>query len=324
MSEDILKTEILRIEKDKGWKLLSILGGFSELRVSTLEGIFLRITNADLFHDKDASICSATLSPDAKYIAFFMYIKHGNASDISDMGLFTIDISGKNLTRVNSQIFPFCFSHSNYGGGLCWSPDSKSIAFIGKEGKATYAKRELDSFFTRTSGVSPQDIYIVDIKSRRVSLVTENNVRNIYSQAWSKDNRELLYVNTNGEIIIHNVESNYPRKLENGDFPSWSRDGSWIIFREGQAAEGRYDVTSPLGAEKKLLCAYKAKLFESTLVPIRDLITSHPLWSPDNKYLLVSSLDTRINRATHYLVDFISRKTFKFENDMVYVAWEGA
>ena len=322
MSEDILKTEILRSEKENKWKLLSIFGGFAELRLSTFEGIFSRITGVDLFHDKNASICSASLSPDGKTIAFFMYIKHRDGVGFSDMGLFTVDEAGKNLSVITKHFFPFCFSHSNYGGGITWSPDSRRIAFIGKP-DVDYSKRELDSFLSRASGVSPQDLCVIDLNSRRVETISVNNVYNIYSQAWSPDGREISYVNTQGQVVIHNVDSNYSRGLAKGDYPSWSKDGNWIIFRESPAAEGRYSITNPLALDKRLLCAAKAGWLEAPLLKLPALVSSCPLWSPDSRYLLLSSVDPRVNKSTHYIIDFITRRFVKFENDMIFVSWEG-
>ncbi len=318
----LFKEQLLRTEKAEGWKFLSIPGGFSELKVSTLEGIFLRLTGYDLFRDKSASICSAALSPDGKSIAFFMYIKHKDAMNFSDMGLFTVDADGKNLAVVNKQLFPFCFAHSSYGGGISWSPDAKRIAFIGKP-ETDYANKELDSFFSRTATVSPQDLYIVELRSRKAEPLTVNNVRNIYSQAWSPDGRELCYVNTAGEIVIHNVASNYARKLTGGDYPSWSKDGRWIMFREGPAAEGRYSIMDPLALDRRLFCAARAGWLESCLFKPGVLMSSYPLWSADGKYVLLSSADTQSDKSVHYIVDLMTRESVNFENDLIFVSWEG-
>ncbi|HTY44999.1 MAG TPA: hypothetical protein VMD52_03295 [Patescibacteria group bacterium] len=316
------REQLLEAEKEQGWKLLSIPGGFSELKVSTLEGIFSRLTGYDLFRDKCASICSAALSPDGKTIAFFMYIKHKDAMNFSDMGLFSVDADGKNLAPVNKHLFPFCFAHSSYGGGISWSPNAKQLAFIGKP-EADYANKELDSFFSRTASVSPQDLYIVDLKSRKTDPLAVNNVRNIYSQAWSPDGRELCYVNTAGEIVIHNAVSNYARKLAQGDYPSWSKDGRWIMFREGPAAAGRYVIMNPLASDRRLFCAAQAGWLESPLFKPGVPVSSYPLWSPDGKRVLLSSTDTRVNRSTHYIIDLMTREFIKFENDLIFVSWEG-
>jgi Tol biopolymer transport system component len=318
----LFKEQLLNTEKTQEWKLLSISGGFSELKVSTLERIFLRFTGYDLFRDKNASICSAAFSPDGKSIAFFMYIKHKDTMSFSDMGLFTVDADGKNLTAINKHLFPFCFAHSNYGGGISWSPDATQIAFIGKP-EADYANKELDSFFSRTANVSPQDLYIVELKTRKTESLTVNNVRNIYSQAWSPDGRELCYVNTTGEVVIHNVVSNYSRKLSKGDYSSWSKDGRWIMFREGPAAEGRYFIMNPLASDRRLFCATQTKWLESPLFKPGVLVSSYPLWSPDGKCVLLSSVDTRSNNSTHYIVDLMTREFVKFENDLIFVSWEG-
>jgi len=318
VSNDI-RTDILEAEKLRNWRFLAVVGNYSELRVFTLEGILHRITMDALFHDKDAAICSACLSPDATRIAFFMYVKRASESEFRDMGLFTVETATGKLGTLSKRIFPFCLARKHYGSGISWSPDGKRVAFIGKDSRA-FAGKELDSLFVKTATTSPQDLNIMDMKTMKIDTPIENVVRTVYAHAWSPEGREVVYAGVNGDIQIYNLLSNYQRKLCDGDLASWSRDGRFIAYKE---VGGRMILTNPFGEDKRTLCASRHGWLESVLMEVRDPVSSFPLWSPDNRYLLVSCVDSRVNKVTHHILDFQTLKTFSFENNTVFLSWEG-
>jgi Tol biopolymer transport system component len=316
-----IRTNILEAEKLRNWRFLAIVGDYSELRVFTLEGILHRITMDALFHDKDAAICSASLSPDATQIAFFMYVKRASESEFRDMGLFTVETATGKLGILTNRLFPFCLSHAHYGSGISWSLDGKHIAFIGKDSRA-FAGKELDSLFVKTATTSPQDLNIMDLKSMKIDTPIENGVRTVYAHAWSPDAREIVYVGVKGDIQVYNLVSNYQRKLGDGDLASWSHDGRYIAYKE-PGPEGRVVLINPFGQDKRTLCAAKHGWLETVLMEVREPVSSYPLWSPDNRYLLVSCRDSRVNKVTHHILDFQTLKTFSFENNTVFLSWEG-
>ncbi len=316
-----IRNNILEAEKERNWRFLAVVANYSELRVFTLEGILHRITMDALFHDKDAAICSASLSPDATRIAFFMYVKRATESEYRDMGLFTVETATGKLGTLTKRLFPFCLAHNHYGSGISWSRESQRVAFIGKDSRV-FAGKELDSLFVKTATVSPQDLNVMDLKTMKIETPVDNAVRTIYPHAWSSDSREIVYVDINGAIQIYNLLSNYQRTLASGDLASWSRDGRYIAYRE-PGAEGRTVMINPFGQDRRTICAVKHGWLESVLVDIKQPVSACPLWSPDNRYLLLSCVDSRVNKVTHHILDFQTLKTFSFENNTVFLSWEG-
>src|SRR5271156_7068730 len=100
------------------------------------------------------------------------------------------------------------------------------------------------------------------------------SVKELTSQCWSPDDKKIVYEAGDG-VRVYEVGNDKSSTLlaAGGKHPTWSPDGNWIAFREGDT----FYVIRPDGQDKK-------KLFHR-----RDVYT--PLWwSPDSRFVAYVSL----------------------------------
>jgi Tol biopolymer transport system component len=319
MSKTDLRKELLKIEKIENWRLLSRFSASEDFYLSTLEdSLSKKYENVREIKLKDASIHSPSLSADTRKVAFFGFPDSKNNS--FRKGLYTINSDNSKLELITEG-----FQIGSSEDSICWSPDGKKIAFIAIP-KGRYTKEELNALYIKFKHLIPQSLYTIDIETKKVETLVEDDVWILYSQAWSNDSKEIVYVNTNKEIMIYNLDTKSSRKLADGNNPSWSRDGKWIIFSGWPSTEGRYHIVHPDGSDKQLLLAYKRKKGEVPLIKTSALISSYPLWSPNGRYILLSSTSVTLTMREYrilYIVDFETKKIIKLGEGTVFTSWEG-
>jgi TolB protein len=138
-----------------------------------------------------AADLSADFSPDGSQIVF-----------VSDRGgnpqLYVMSAAGGNARRITFQ--------GNYNQTPRWSPNPQrpSIAFTGRDERGVF------------------DIFIYDLKTQKVSRVTQNQGSNS-SPDWSPDGRLLVYTSTRGGLYVMNPETNREIQIWKGAAasPSW-------------------------------------------------------------------------------------------------------
>lgn len=89
-------------------------------------------------------------------------------------------------------------------------------------------------------------------------------------------------------IILHDLETGAKRKIGEGAFPVWSRDGGWLAYT---GADGIYIVQNASNAEPRRLAAleFPHPEFGTTAYSMaRENLYFPPIvsWSPDGKWLL--------------------------------------
>jgi len=188
-------------------------------------------------------------SSDGKWLAF-----RGRQGDKG--GLFIARPDGSEITYLAS---PGGTNSPLPGAGndVCWSPDSKQIAFISSTPGAEAAEASGDPMvitrylykpdagegMTRFNDNQRLHIFVVDVASKQIRQLTKGNTDE-HSIDWSPDGKEILYATNpepnqdeffNYDIFALKVADNSVRRLTATEFieyePLWSPDGKHIVFR---------------------------------------------------------------------------------------------
>jgi Tol biopolymer transport system component len=107
-----------------------------------------------------------------------------------------------------------------------------------------------------------------------VDQTVDPSVKELTSQCWSSDDKKVVYEAGDG-VRINEVGNDKPSTLlaPGGKDPTWSPDGNWIAFRDGDTF---YEIRPDGRDEKKLLRR-------------RDVYS--PLsWSPDSRFVAYVAL----------------------------------
>jgi WD40 repeat protein len=152
----------------------------------------------------------------------------------------------------STRELPFTYAGSMVSPvqSLCWSDDKSRLAVAVHRGSPDV---KLD---------------ILNLGSG-VDQTIAPSVKELTSQCWSADDKRIVYEAGDG-VRIYEVGNDKPPTLlaPGGKDPTWSPDGNWIAFREGDAF---YEIR-PDGRDKKKL--------------LRRRDVHSPLWwSPDSRFV---------------------------------------
>jgi TolB protein len=168
-------------------------------------------------------------SPDGEHIAFISEDKFCYEE------LYIMDADGGERMRLtDAKRIPQDFS---------WSPDGSRIAFT-----------KLDPPGEQSApGESGWDIYVVDIKQRKETRLT-NFYHNALHPTWSPDGKQIAFDSFRAIFII-NADGTELRPLVNDEpfvrSPIWSPDGTQIVF--SSLDSGPMSVINSDGTERKTI-----------------------------------------------------------------------
>jgi WD40 repeat protein len=160
------------------------------------------------------------------------------------------------------------------GIGACWSPDRSKV---------------VGTFIEHPSG--RVTLAVLDIASKRMLPIAIHADQKMYvtSQCWSPDGKSLLY-DLDGAVRLYRIDSDRADPIAKGSDATWSPDGNWTAFRDGDI----YYALRADGSERK-------ELFRNHW----GRAVSALYWSPDSRivasvrelgFLQGGALDAELNQ----------------------------
>jgi eukaryotic-like serine/threonine-protein kinase len=181
-------------------------------------------------------------------------------------------------------------SDPGYEGEPTFSPDGETIAYVSDR------TGNFDIFLKQVSG--GPDVNITNNPADDVQPAFSPDGKQIAFVSTRENATHLTYENfgvppTGGDVWVMPALGGSPRRIaEKGNFPSWSSDGSALVFTSG-------------GSFKKKIFRVPASGGESREIPIRPpnakgafRFILYPTLSPDGKWLLFQVEQLRINVAS--------------------------
>lgn len=143
---------------------------------------------------------------------------------------------------------------------FCWSPDESKLAVY---------------TFVWNGPKKEGKLLVLNLRSNQAEQIAIGPAF-LTQQCWSPDGQTLVYGISElgdesiltGKIATYSMAEKTTKIVGPGAYPTWSADGNWIAFLEGDD----YYIVRPLGDDKKL--------FLHTAKPRTGL-----LWSPDGRFV---------------------------------------
>lgn len=228
-------------------------------------------------------------SPDGSQIVF---VSSRGAS--SGSNIFIMDSDGSNLTQLTQHEAGYNLPR--------WSPDGRYIAYIQDLGGDLYVMRADGSQLSRLTeiggvlsfnwspagesivlegGHAPGGIYVVNIETRLVTCLTDNQVNDSTAPVWAPDGRHVLF-KSDRELYIADTQMHEMTAVStNKDVfwgGEWSPDGQFVSYLAGTAQQSLFILNLKTGT--------------SYIYP--DLYgLDTPKWSPDSCHLVYSRIEDR-------------------------------
>ncbi|MBN1970597.1 MAG: PD40 domain-containing protein [Candidatus Delongbacteria bacterium] len=234
---------------------------------------------------------SPTLSPDGLKLAFL-----SNKSDYFDIYLMrTYD--GKIIKKIVSGQSSGDFEEFHWlRPGICWSPDSKKIAFASKS-----AEQDALNIFDAETGD--------DIAHLKFDL------DGLYSPDWSSNGYEICFAgqkNGVSNLYMYNIDTEVLTKLTNDiysvSYPKFSPDGSKILFSSDRSGDMNiktidYDVdlTKIDINRSDIYCIDKDGKNIIRLTSTEDSQENYPFWISEEKIGYISNASGINNIYLHDL-----------------------
>jgi len=232
-----VRAELLRRQQEGGLSLVSV--GCEGVAVLSFASRGLPSPKL-LPSESNQSNCS--ISPDGTEIAYQLSRKYDESTK-SDLALGVIRLGEGNIRE---------YSDIGVTSDICWSYDKTKLA-----GRLRNTRKE---------GLKPATLQILDLGSEIIREAGSFDAT-VTSQCWSPDGAQMVYQDSSG-VFVYDLERGKSRTLTEGKNATWSPDGNWIAFCNGDA----YYIIHPSGNDKKLLFKKKRALTELW-------------WSPDSRFV---------------------------------------
>jgi Tol biopolymer transport system component len=227
--------------------------------------------------------------------------------------------------------FPGIVEDVSYNSGITWSPDERQLVFMSNGGSGNYdlyllpalgeektirltENPEKDShphwspageklvFVSGRSGKA--EIYLMDLKSRKLSDLTKGKKKYLYPQ-WSPDGRRIVMIygsNENHDIyLIEDIERPFKtlkpltRWAHDDLRPVWSPDGQKIAFYSNYNLQNDPKIWSIIviaadGSNPDQGEALAAKVVARNVIPD---IERGPAWMPDSQRIVYVKNDKK-------------------------------
>jgi dipeptidyl aminopeptidase/acylaminoacyl peptidase len=253
-------------------------------------------------------------SPDSREIAFL-----SNRKDEKQSQIYIIPVDGGEARPLTDLKGDF--------GSFDWSPDGRQLVFNFRKTDQAELEREKDEqkkklgvverHITRlmykgdSEGFLPQErwhIWTVNARTGRAKQLTEGDLYNEQSPAWSPDGQSIVFISNRTEdpdrtwdqddLFIIPAQGGDLRKIETTPGPKetlrFSPDGRWLAYYQ---SGGQHDLwrnnnlwvvpVDGQGQAKNLTEAHDLNAGQETTNDIDKLQVMPPTWSPDSQTLYI-------------------------------------
>ena len=238
-----------------------------------------------------------SLSPDGKYITYIAYGSLLRGEVFPDLYLADAE-TGKRLARLvktttnpDFEQLRFIYSQPEF------SPDGKTLAFTGQRGG-----RDV--------------LYLLDVKSRKVTKRFDLPLDQISSPSFSPDGRRIVFSGMHqGMSDLYTVSLDQPghqqlTKDGHGDLqPRWSPDGKSIAFSSDRGEETDFGI---LKIGKLKISVLDLETGKVSVLPNQAGLNINPQWAPDGRS--IAYLTDRTGISNLFLYDFDAKEQYQLTN----------
>ena len=219
------------------------------------------------------------ISPDGKMIAFY--------SDRRDYTrIIVTDLAGKSLYEISQTGYGGFFENFHpFRSGVCWSPDSRRLAFVTKSGAS-------------------DEIRIVDVKAKRLQRRITTRISSISSPDWSSDGKMIVFTGVDSgrsDLYVYDLAGEglrqLTRSIEFESDPHFSPDGKRIIFAVEDTTQTVALSDTPYGRNPSELAELSLDTRVITRLTSTPWSEKEPCFSPDGKKILFISDRNGINNC---------------------------
>ncbi|MBU2979603.1 S9 family peptidase [Alteromonas sp. C1M14] len=229
----------------------------TDSRQSHLWQVNLKTGEHRPFIAQQASVSNATLSPNGKMLAYAQTV-----NGRSQLFVYYLD-SRQSVRLTNVDERP---------SNITWSHDGKTLAFT------LFTEHKQKPLFT-------------GMPAKPKGAKWSPTAKYIDAVQYRSDGRGYLREGYN-QVYVLPVDGGTPRQLTTGQFPnggtlSFSNNDEWIYFSSAQSEDY---ALNPLTSD-----IYKVDITSGEIVQVTDMAgpESHPVLSPNGKYLAFTQLDDR-------------------------------